>query len=153
MKTSVKQDNEKRWAVTGDDGMSPFRLNVLRVMTVALFSLTLCFLMIVLDVFNLSGATTRLKAMQIVVAVVLCFIGSGLGVALGIHPLMGSRSKALLFSLFCFGGLGSYQYSLAEKLNVSPFLIVPGLPLGIASIAFIPLTYAAWTSPPLETDD
>lgn len=153
MKTSVKQDIETKWDVTGDDGMSRLSLNVLRVMTAAFFSLTVCFLLIVLDVFNVSGATTRLQTLQIVAASVLCFAGFGLGVSLGLHPLMGRRSKALLFSLFWFGVFGSYQYALAEKLNVSPFLIIPGLPLAIASLAFIPLTYAAWTTPPRLTDD
>lgn len=153
MMTSVTQDIEENWDVTGDDGMSPFSLNVLRVMTAAFFSLTLCFLLIVLDVFNMSGAETRFQTLQIVVATVLCFAGFGLGVALGLHPLMGRRSKALLFSLYWFAVFGSYQYALAEKLNVSPFLIIPGLPLAIASIAFIPLTYAAWTTQPRLTDD
>ena len=145
---SIDEPLVKKWDVTGDDGTSRFSLILLRIMTTAFFLLTSCFLLIVLDVFNVSSGTIRLQVIQIVGVIALCFVALGLGVALSLHPLMGARSKALLLGLFWFGVLGSYQYALAEKLNVSPFLIVPGLPLAIASLAFIPLTYAAWTARP-----
>ena len=149
MKTSVEHSIEDRWDVTGDDGMSRFSLVLLRIMMAAFFISTIGFLTIVSGLVDTSSLSVRIQASQIVLGVCFCFTAVGLGAAISMHPILGSNSRrGLGIGLFLFFALSSFHYDIAEKFDLNPFLIFPGIQLIIGLLVFLPIAYAAWTTQP-----
>lgn len=154
MKTSVKEDIDTNWDVTGDDGMSRLSLNILRIMTVAFFVGTAYLITLSSGLFDVLSWPMHLQTLQMAAAIVTCFLLLGLWIAIYSHPMSGTLPKTfqlVLIMSYLFFILQSFDLLPIWKATFLKLSLI--LPLLAAALVLIPVTRFAWTTKPRLTDD
>ncbi len=167
------------WGVTGRSGFAKSDLYLLRLLTISFLSVGLLALTLSFLLPDLSQLAVKLQALRVVMAVSLWFCLVGIGVAIGTHPAMRNSGFAkstlefegrdatrtsfetlhkflmkIFVGLAFFGYIGFMFSSVTPIIldYVQPFFLFPGLALIATVIAFIPISYAAWTLKPDSTE-
>lgn len=140
--------------MTGDDGSSRSSLIVLRIMTAAFFIGTVYLILLITGLFDVFSWPMHMQTLQMVAAIVTCFVLLGLWIAIYAHPLSGTLPKTfqlVLIVSYLFFMLQSFDLLPEWKATLIRLSLI--LPLLAAATVLIPITRLAWTTLPRLTDD